>query len=95
VTSIAKLDITQLTAFQLLDSYYKEEMKKVDQIKSSLKKLGDHILDTVLLTNLLYIEGKVDMQSMLIVLWTRFKPTDYAYKLEVGNKYNRLKSWTK
>ena len=32
---------------------------------------------------------------MLIALWTRFKPTDYAHKLEVGNKYNQLKSWTK
>ena len=32
---------------------------------------------------------------MLIALQTRFKPTDYTCKLEVSNKYNRLKSWTK
>ena len=32
---------------------------------------------------------------MLIALRTKFKPTDYARKLEVGNKYNQLKSWTK
>ena len=32
---------------------------------------------------------------MLIALWTRFKPTNYACKLEVSNKYNQLKSWTK
>ena len=29
---------------------------------------------------------------MLITLQAKFKPTNYAYKLEVGNKYNQLKS---
>jgi hypothetical protein len=67
-------------------------MKKLDRIKSNLKKLSDYILETVLRANLLYIEGKTDVQSMLIALQSRFKPTDYAYKLEVSNKYNRLKS---
>jgi hypothetical protein len=70
-------------------------MKKLDRIESDLKKLSDHILETVSRANLPYIEGKTDVRSMLIALRTRFKPTDYARKLEVGNKYNRLKSWTK
>ena len=94
-TTIGELDMTQLTAFQILDSYYKEDMKKLDRIESDLKKLSDHILETVSRANLPYIEGKTDVRSMLIALRTRFKPTDYARKLEVGNKYNRLKSWTK
>jgi hypothetical protein len=67
-------------------------MKKLDQVKSNLKKLSDHILETVSRANLLYIEGKTDVRSMLIALRSRFKPTDYACKLEVSNKYNRLKS---
>jgi hypothetical protein len=92
---MGELDMTQLTAFQILDSYYKEDMKKLDRIESDLKKLSDHILETVSRANLPYIEGKTDVRSMLIALRTRFKPTDYARKLEVGNKYNRLKSWTK
>ena len=92
---MGELDMTQLTAFQILDSYYKEDIKKLDRIKSDLKKLSDHILETVSRANLPYIEGKTDVRSMLIALRTRFKPTDYARKLEVGNKYNRLKSWTK
>ena len=87
--------MTQLTAFQILDSYYKEDVKKLDWIKSDLKKLSDHILETVSRANLPYIEGKTDVRSMLIALRTRFKPIDYAHKLEVGNKYNRLKSQTK
>ena len=67
-------------------------MKKLDWIKSDLKKLSDHILETVSQANLLYIKGKTDARSMLIALQTRFKPTDYACKLEVSNKYNCLKS---
>jgi len=43
-------------------------MKKLDQIKSNLKKLSDHILETVSRANLLYIKGKSDVRSMLIAL---------------------------
>jgi hypothetical protein len=89
---MGELDMTQLTVFQILDSYYKEDMKKLDRIKSNLKKLSDYILETVSRANLPYIEGKTDVRSMLIALRTRFKPMDYARKLEVSNKYNRLKS---
>ena len=94
-TSMAELDMAQLTAFQLLDGHYKEDRKKLDRIETDLRKLSDHILDTVSRTNLPYIEDKTDVRSMLIALRTKFKPTDYAHKLEVGNKYNQLKSWTK
>ena len=94
-TSVANLNATQLTAFQILDSHYKEDKKALKQIKSKLRKLGDYILETISLTKLPYIKGKTDVWLMLIALWTTFRPTNYACKLEVGNKYNSLRSWTK
>ncbi len=54
--------------------------KKLDRIESDLKKLSDHILETVSRANLPYIEGKTDVRSMLIALRTRFKPTVKASK---------------
>jgi hypothetical protein len=43
-------------------------MKRLNQIKSDLKKLSDHILETVSRANLLYIKGKTDVRSILIAL---------------------------
>jgi hypothetical protein len=36
-------------------------MKKLNCIKSNLKKLSDYILETVSQANLLYIKGKTDI----------------------------------
>jgi hypothetical protein len=45
--------------------------------------------------NIVYINDKTMVYQMLVALKKRLAPTDYARKLELACKYNKLKKFLK
>ena len=93
--TILDLDLVERETYKLLLADYKEELVVVKQIHDSLQAVRTHIVTTVSATNISYIDDKPSIYQMLLALKKRLAPTDYARKLDVVTKYNKLKIFGK
>lgn len=93
--SIQALDAPEKETFKLLLAIYKEDLTVAKQVLDTIQTVRKHIVTTVSTKNIVYINNKNTVYQMLAALKKRLAPTDYARKLEVAQKYNKLKSYTK
>ena len=94
-TSLLALDATERETFKLLLASYKEDLAVAKQVLDTLQTVRTHIVTTVSMTNIVYINDKTTIYQMMVALKKRLAPTDYARKLDLARKYNQLKKYTK
>jgi hypothetical protein len=94
-TSLVDLDINERDLYKLLFAEFKEEKAHVAKILDELKAINHHIVTTISATNIAYIRDKKTGYGRLTALKQRLAPTDYARKLEVIQKWNKLKIFSK
>jgi hypothetical protein len=93
--SILGLDAAEKETFKLLLSVYKEDLAIAKQVLDTIQTVRNHIVKTVSTKNITYIDDKTTVYQMLVALKKRLAPTDYAQKLDVVQKYNKLKTYSK
>ena len=87
---------TKLRAYPLHPTtIYKENLAIAKQILDTIQTVRKHIVTTVSTRNIVYINDKTTVHQMLVALKKRLAPTDYARKLELARKYNKLKTYSK
>ena len=94
-TTLCDLDAQEKETFKLMLSVYKEDLAIAKQVLDTIQTVRNHLVTTVSTTNIVYINGKTTVYQMLVALKKRLAPTDYARKLELASKYNKLKRYTK
>mgnify|MGYP003622956889 CR=1 FL=1 len=94
-TTLRDLDAQEKETFKLMLSVYKEDLAIAKQVLDTIQTVRNHLVTTVSTTNIVYINGKTTVYQMLVALKKRLAPTDYARKLELASKYNKLKRYTK
>ena len=94
-TTVVELDPAERDIYKVLLSVYKEDLANTNKILDTIQAVRTHIVTTVSAKNITYIDDKDTVYKMLIALKKRLAPTDYARKLEVIRKYNKLKTFTK
>lgn len=94
-TSLLELDATEKETFKLLLSDYKEDLAIAKQVLDTIQTVRKHLVTTVSMNNIVYINDKTTVYQMLVALKKRLAPTDYARKLELACKYNKLKTYSK
>jgi len=94
-TTLLELDQAEKESFKILLSMYKEELAVSKQVLDIIQAVRTHIVATVSMKNITYINGKTTVYQMLVALKKRLAPTDYARQLELASKYNKLKSYSK
>ena len=87
---------TSLTAderdiYKLLYNEYKEDLSIAKQEIDILNTIRNHIVTTVNMEIIVYIESKETIHETLVALKKRLAPTDEARRLEVIDKYQRLR----
>lgn len=93
--SIVALDPTEKETFKILLSVYKEDLAKANKVLDTIQAVRTYIVKTVSTKNITYIDDKTTVYQMLVALKKRLAPTDYAQKLDVVQKYNKLKTYSK
>jgi len=93
--TLIALDAPERETFKLLLANYKEDLAVTKQILDTIQAVRTHIVSTVGTKNIVYIKGKTTVFQMLVALKKRLRPTDYARKLDVVRKYNKLKTYSK
>jgi hypothetical protein len=93
--SILELDAAEKETFKLLLSMYKEDLAIAKQVLDTIQTVRNHIVTTVSTRNIVYINDKTTVYQMLVALKKRLAPTDYARKLDLARKYNKLKTYSK
>jgi hypothetical protein len=94
-TSLLELDETEKETFKLLLSDYKEDLAIAKQVLDTIQTVRKHLVTTVSMNNIVYINDKNTVYQMLVALKKRLAPTDYARKLDLAHKYNKLKTYSK
>jgi hypothetical protein len=94
-TTLLELDQTEKESYKILLSMYKEELATAKQVLDIIQAVRTHIVATVSMKNLIYINGKTTVYQMFVVLKKRLSSTDYARQLELASKYNKLKVYSK
>ena len=94
-TSILALMVQEKESLKLLLAIYKEELANTKHIFNTIQTVRNHIVTTVSTHNIVYINDKNTVYQMLVALKKRLAPTDYARKLELAYKYNKLKTYSK
>ena len=94
-TSLLTLNVEEKETFKLLLSMYKEDLAIAKQVLDTIQIVRNHIVTTVSTTNIVYINDKTMVYQMLVALKKRLAPTDYARKLDLTYKYNKLKKFSK
>jgi hypothetical protein len=94
-TSLLTLNTEEKETFKLLLSMYKEDLAIAKQVLDTIQTVRNHIVTTVSTTNIVYINDKTTVYQMLVALKKRLAPTDYARKLDLAHKYNKLKKFSK
>jgi hypothetical protein len=94
-STIVTLDEGERELFKLLLTDYKEEKIINKEIHTALNGIQKHIVTSVSTENHVYIRDEETTYQMLRKLKSRLAPTDYARKLEVIRRYNKLKTFSK
>ena len=94
-TTIMALDTTERETFKLLLANYKEDLVVAKQVLDTIQAVRTYIVTTVTTKNIVYIKGKTMVYQMLVALKKRLALTDYARKLDITQKYNKLKTYSK
>ena len=94
-TSILALDAAEKETFKLLLTIYKEDLAIAKQVLDTIQTVRNHIVTTVSTNNIVYISDTTSVYQMLVALKKRLAPTDYARKLDLVQKYNKLKTYSK
>jgi hypothetical protein len=94
-TSLLTLDPAEKETFKLLLSIYKEDLAVAKQVLDTIQIVRKHIVTTVSTSNIVHINDKTSVYQMLVALKKRLAPTDYARKLDLACKYNKLKTYSK
>ena len=81
--------------YKVLLTEYRKDLATVKQVLDTLQIVQNHIVTTISISNVVYIIDKSTVYQMLVALKKRFALTDYAQKLEVVYKYNKLKTYSK
>lgn len=90
-TTFATLSSDEREIFKLLYNEYKESLSLARQEMETLKAIRNHLVTSVSKDNIVYIETKDTIYDMLVALKKRLAPTDEARKLDVIDKYRRLR----
>ena len=93
--SIVELDDAEKETYKLLMVEHRENSAVTKQVLDAIQTVRNYILTTVSSRNIVYIKDKSTVFQMLVALKKRLAPTDYARKLEVVHKYNKLKTYSK
>jgi hypothetical protein len=93
--TLSALDEKEKELYKLLLAVYKEETAKTTKIINAVDAVQTHIIKTVLAAKTIHIEDKTSAYQMLVALKKRLAFTDYTRKLELVNKYNKLKKFSK
>ena len=93
--SIFDLNSEEKDTYKLLMTEYREDLAIAKQILDTIQVVRNHIVKTVSTSNIVYISDKTLVYQMLAALKKRLAPTDYARKLELASKYNKLKLYSK
>lgn len=94
-TSLVDLTIEDRELFKLMLANYKEVQQINRRIRDSLIKILDHITTSISKDNVYIIRSCSTARDMLVELKRRLAPTNHAQKLEIIDKYQRLKMFTK
>ena len=94
-SSTTSLTPAELDMYKVMLAEYREDLATVKQVLDTLQTVQNHVVTTILVTNVVYIKNKSTVYQMLVALKKRLAPTDYARKLEVVHKYNKLKTFSK
>ena len=94
-SSTTSLTPAELDMYKVMLAEYREDLATVKQILDTLQTVRNHVVTTISVTNVVYIKNKSTVYQMLVALKKRLAPTDYARKLEVVHKYNKLKTFSK
>src|SRR5436305_15237973 len=94
-TSILTLSAQEKESYKLLLAMYKEELANTKQILNTIQTIRNYIVTTVSSRNIVYINNKNTIYQMLVALKKRLAPTNYTRKLDLAQKYNKLKTYSK
>jgi hypothetical protein len=94
-SSTTTLTPAELDTYKVMLAEYREDLATVKQALDTLRTVRNHVVTTISVTNIVYIKDKSTVYQMLVALKKRLAPTDYARKLEVVHKYNKLKTYSK
>jgi hypothetical protein len=94
-SSTTSLTPAELDMYKVMLAEYREDLATVKQVLDTLQTVRNHVVTTISVTNVVYIKNKSTVYQMLVALKKRLAPTDYARKLEVVHKYNKLKTFSK
>ena len=89
------LTLVELDIYKVLLTEYCKDLATVKQVLDTLQMVRNHIVTTISVSNVVYIIDKSTVYQMLVALKKRLAFTDYAQKLEVVYKYNKLKTYLK
>ena len=89
------MTLAELDMYKVLLAEYREDLATVKQVLDTLQTVQNHVVTTISITNVIYIKDKSTVYQMLVALKKRLALTDYARKLEVVHKYNKLKTFSK
>ncbi|KAI0993953.1 hypothetical protein K3495_g14231 [Podosphaera aphanis] len=94
-TTLATLTSDERDIYKLLYSEYKEVLSQKKQEIDTLRGIRNHLVTSISKENIVYIESKDTIFEMLVALKKRLAPTDEARKMEVVDKYQRLRQFDK
>lgn len=94
-TTLTTLTSDEREIYKLLYSEYKESLSLVKQELDTLRAIRNHLVTSVSKENIVYIESQETIYDMLVALKKRLAPTDEARKLEVIDRYQRLRNYDK
>ena len=90
-TTVASLTADELDELKLLRFDFKHQLQLYERQDTALHNLKSFIQETVSRTFLLYTFKKDSTYEVLVALRTRVAPTDRARKLELSQRYGKLK----
>ena len=87
------MTLAELDMYKVLLAEYREDLATVKQVLDTLQTVQNHVVTTISITNVVYIKDKSTVYQMLVALKKCLALTNYARKLEVVHKYNKLKTF--
>ncbi|KAI1001340.1 hypothetical protein K3495_g6859 [Podosphaera aphanis] len=93
--TLATLTSDERDIYKLLYGEYKEVLSQRKQEIDTLRGIRNHLVTSISKENIGYIESKDTIYEMLVALKKRLSPTDEARKMEIVDKYQRLRQYDK
>jgi hypothetical protein len=92
---IIELDTDRRGLYELMLQEYCEELSQVNKTLETISRVRSYIVSSVSVKNIVYIEGATTVYQMLVALQKRLAPTDKTKKIQLKNRYNKLKKFRK